>query len=67
MEKQLNTKFSFELLKPDQVGRILSVSTSKVYKLIKAGELPSILVGYSRRIHPEDLELYIDSGRRKDA
>lgn len=66
MEKQSKNNFSFELLKPDDVSQILSVSTSKVYKLIKLGELPSILVGYSKRIHPEDLEVYIENGRRRD-
>lgn len=53
----------FNLLRPAEVSRILSISKSKVYRLISSGELPSVEVGYSKRVHPSDLVHYIDNAR----
>jgi len=63
METSKTDQFSYSLLRPDEVSRILSISKSKVYRMIKTGELPSVLVGYSKRVHPEDLQQYIEGCR----
>ncbi len=54
---------SFTLMRPEEVCEVLNVSKSKIYRMIKAGELPSVLVGYSKRVHPDDLMKYIDRRR----
>jgi excisionase family DNA binding protein len=43
---------------PDVVAR-LGVSRAKVYELMASGELRSVRVGGSRRIHSEDLDRFI--------
>jgi len=43
---------------PDVVAR-LSVSRAKVYELMASGELRSVRVGGSRRIHSVDLDRFI--------
>ena len=49
------------LLKVDDVIRILNVSRSYAYKLMKCGDIPTINIGGSVRVHPRDLEKYIAS------
>lgn len=49
------------LLKASEVAQILNVSKAHVYNLIASGDLPSVHVGESRRVRPEDLEKYIES------
>jgi excisionase family DNA binding protein len=38
------------LLTPEEVGRLLSIGRSQVYKLLMQGELRSLKIGASRRI-----------------
>ena len=38
------------LLRIQEVAGILAVSRSKVYELIRSGDLPSIMIGGSRRV-----------------
>lgn len=45
-----------------EVAALMRVSTMTVYRLIKAGELPSIRVGKSYRIRRADLDRYIATG-----
>jgi len=63
MESEDQNNFSYYLMNVDEVSKILNISKSKVYRMIKAGELPSVLVGYSKRVHPDDLKKYINSFR----
>lgn len=52
------------LLDYDETAGYLNVSRRKVERLVKAGELPCVEVGSSRRIDPADLRAYMD--RRKN-
>ena len=48
------------LLTPEQVATALSWGRSKTYQLLARGEIPSVLVGSSRRVRVSDLEAYVD-------
>jgi len=48
------------LLKAEEVAERLNVSRSFVYSLMKTGQLPTVQIGGSVRVHPRDLEEYID-------
>jgi len=50
------------LLDPHEVSRILHVSRSYVYQILRRGDLPGLRLGSALRVHPADLEAYI---RRK--
>jgi len=43
------------LLTPLDASKLLKISRSKTYELIAKGELPSITLGYSRRIPLDQL------------
>jgi excisionase family DNA binding protein len=47
------------LMRVNQVARRLSLSRTKTYQLLVDGDLPSVTIGKSRRVHPEDLERFI--------
>jgi excisionase family DNA binding protein len=50
---------TLQLLDTQQVGERLQVGKTKVYELIKSGELPSVLIGKSRRVPVAALEAFI--------
>jgi excisionase family DNA binding protein len=45
-----------------EAGRMLGISRSKCYDLLRSGHLPSVYIGRSRRIRVKDLEHFIDQG-----
>ncbi len=47
------------LLTSDEVVKILKVSRSLAYLMMKRGDFPVIHVGSAIRVRPEDLESYI--------
>ena len=47
------------LLTSDEVARILRVSRSHAYFLMKRGDFPVVYVGSLMRVRPEDLERFI--------
>jgi len=49
------------LLTAQDVANILNIGHSTAYQLLKRNDLPSIRIGRSVRVHPEDLEKYIAS------
>ncbi len=49
------------LLNAQDVAITLNMGLSTVYMLMERGELPSIRIGRSVRIRPEDLEKFIES------
>jgi excisionase family DNA binding protein len=51
---------------PDQVAKIISVSKSQVFALIRNGELESLSIGRSRRISQTQLINYITDKEKKD-
>lgn len=50
------------LLSIPEAGRMLGISRSKCYDLLRSGHLPSVYIGRSRRIRIKDLEHFIDQG-----
>lgn len=44
-----------------EVVAILNVSRSKVYELLRSGELPSVHIDRTRLIRHEDLIAYVES------
>ena len=47
------------LLTPQEAAEALSINRSTLYKLLMRGEIPSILIGRSRRIPVHGLEEWI--------
>lgn len=52
-----------DLLKPEAVAHLLQVSRSKAYRLIKSGEIESVMVGGNRRVPRQGLDSYIEGLR----
>ena len=55
------------LLIAQDVAAALNMGLSTVYQLVDRGELPSIRIGRSVRIRPEDLEKFIESKAQRQA
>lgn len=51
------------LLKARDVAEVLNISRALAYQLMRTGELPSVKMGNSVRVIPEDLQEYIRSHR----
>ena len=49
------------LLTPVESARILRVGRSTLYELLKAGAIPSVRIGRSRRVRVDALLNYVDS------
>jgi len=47
------------LLRPEEAAQILGVSRATLYQLIRAGKMPSVKIGRSRRIHAEALRKWV--------
>jgi len=47
------------LLRPDEVAKDLALSTSKVYQMLAANELPAIRIGSAVRVPREELQRWI--------
>jgi len=47
------------LLKAKDVAEILQISRAMAYALMQRGEIPTVRIGKSRRVRPEDLIKYI--------
>jgi len=48
------------LIKPMEAAKMLSIGKTKMYELIKTGEIPSKRIGSSIRIRVKDLEEWIE-------
>jgi excisionase family DNA binding protein len=51
------------LLKPEEVAQCLGIGRSKVYELIRAGDLESVRIGACRRVPRAAIDAYIDTLR----
>lgn len=51
------------LLTANEVAELLHVSRSYAYKLMVKGKLPFIQIGKSRRVHPDDLQKFIQENK----
>ena len=49
------------LLSVVEVAKILSLSRTKIYELLYAGQLPSVKIGAARRVRMADLENFVSS------
>jgi excisionase family DNA binding protein len=49
-----------KLLKGNEVARLLNVSRSFAYLLMQTGHIPTVRLGRSIRVRPQDLIEYID-------
>jgi excisionase family DNA binding protein len=60
METNLSKRPSLgKLLKAEEVAELISVSRSFAYALMQTGQIPTIHLGRSVRVRPEDLEEFI--------
>jgi excisionase family DNA binding protein len=53
----------FEMLNVPDVVRVLRLSRTMVYDLLRCGELPGIKIGGTWRIPVADLRRYLDANR----
>ncbi len=51
------------LMKATEVAEVLSVSRSKVYRMMREKEIPTITIGKSVRVTWEDLDTFITTNR----
>jgi excisionase family DNA binding protein len=56
-------KMHEKLLTANEVARILNISRSKAYSLMRERAIPTITIGKSVRVTCEDLENYLSSNR----
>ena len=63
----IEEKILSRLLNARDVAAALKMGLSTVYQLVERGELPSIRIGRSVRIRPEDLEKFIESKAQRQA
>jgi excisionase family DNA binding protein len=56
--KIMNDKLLYRI---PEVAEHLSISRSKVYELLKSGELRSVHIDRSRLVRARDLQAYVDS------
>jgi len=59
-DNQSNPYTGHRLLKAGEVAACLNVSRSFAYHLIQTGELPTVRLGKSVRVRPQDLEAFIE-------
>lgn len=48
------------LVRPEEVARLLGISRTRTYELLRTGQLKSIKLGRARRVRRCDIELLID-------
>lgn len=54
---------SQQLLDTEEVARVLGISPRSVRRRINDGDLTSVRIGRSLRVHPDDLTDYIEANR----
>ncbi len=55
------------MLNASQVARLLNVSQAHTYALMQRGEIPTVSVGNSKRVLPQDLQKYINQHKNRSA
>jgi excisionase family DNA binding protein len=58
---QVTTYKVEKLLKPEEVANLLTISRSFAYRLMQSGQLPTIRLGRSCRVRPQDLAEYLEA------
>lgn len=57
--KELMTEL--QLLRIEQVAEILNISRALAYRLARDGSLKAVHIGHAVRVHPADLQDYINT------
>lgn len=52
------------LLRIEEVAEMLGIGRSKIYELLRSGELPSVRIGRSVRISVDDLRAWVRTRRQ---
>jgi excisionase family DNA binding protein len=52
---------STRLLKADEVAALLTISRSFAYQLMQSGQIPTVRLGRSCRVRPQDLAEYLEN------
>jgi excisionase family DNA binding protein len=47
-------------LSPNEYAHLLGLSVSKVYKMLRKGELPHVRIGSAYRIHRDTVKRYVE-------
>lgn len=55
------------LLTPEHAAELLAVGRTKIYELLRTGELESVRIGAARRIPAAALTAYVEGLRRDEA
>jgi excisionase family DNA binding protein len=63
-DESRNLALSPLLLTPEQTASVLSICRTKVYELLRSGQLESVQIGSSRRIPVAALDEYVERLRR---
>lgn len=48
------------LLSTEEAAQRLGIGRTRMYELLRSGEVPSVKLGRSRRVRPEDLNEYVE-------
>jgi excisionase family DNA binding protein len=51
---------NLKLMRAKDISSILNISRSYAYLLMQSGELPTVRLGRSIRVRPQDLEVFIE-------
>jgi excisionase family DNA binding protein len=57
---KMSKNAQLSLLKAEQVAQILNISLSLAYRLMQNGEIPTVSIGRSKRVRPDDLDGFIN-------
>lgn len=55
------------LVSVDRMAEMLGIGRTRAYELVGTGELPSVLIGRSRRVAVVDVAAYVDRLRDRNA
>jgi excisionase family DNA binding protein len=56
-----------KLLKPEEVANLLTISRSFAYQLMQSGQIPTVRLGKSCRVRPQDLAEYLENNLHRQA
>jgi excisionase family DNA binding protein len=65
-DQQENTFRIDQLLKAEEVARILGISRSFAFLLMRRGDITTVRIGRSVRVRPQDLERFISQNLSKN-
>jgi excisionase family DNA binding protein len=57
---------AYKLLRAVEVAKILDISRTQAYAMMRRGDIPTVRIGNSTRVKPEDLKDYINNKRISD-